>query len=121
MVEAFHREQRINLRILAPVGYCCHKPTGGNHKHITPRTSGTVLNSPRLKGAIQAIPRLAGKVRAGAGRGLLRFSATVTLEVSKAIARPTCPRKRTRLDLFPLSRARIGALNPEQLELPGGD
>lgn len=60
-------------------------------------------------------------MRAGAGRGLIRFSSTVALEVSKALCRPSRPRERTRLDLFPLSRAQSGALNPEQLELPGGD
>ena len=82
MVEGFHG-LKINLRILALIGYCCHKPKAGNN--TSPRISGTVLNSPRLKGAIQGPKDWQGKCILVPGRGLLRFSATVVLAVSKVL------------------------------------
>lgn len=77
-------------------------------------------NSPWLKVAMRGHSKQRKRVLE-AGRGLLFGATAVALEVSKAISRLTCPRERTRLNLFPSPKARSGALNPEQLELPGGD
>lgn len=115
--------QKVNLGILALVGYCCYKPPQGNTTSHQGFQEFRI--APDSKAPPRVIPRLAGEMPAGARLGTPQLQDNRSPggfqgAQTRAISPPTCPRDRTRLDLFSLSRARSGAFNLEQLELPGG-